>query len=331
MDTPRSFARGLLTRYRYLLVIALALLCIGGVALYAATSQTGAGAGPVSAPTVTSSTTPGLTWNQPSLSPSVVAGAAAATATISFTATGKLPNAVVQLSSNLAGFVSVSPKNLGTVIQGQTVTLTLTASAPSSSTPTVVQGSVQVQKQQNPPLEVYGNPLPLTLNIAWPSVSNPLVTISFPPALAAQAQLASPIASTEADGGTYIEVPISVAGGPPITIAIVAVYPNSASQTLTQWFEQNIDTNGELLQGGSYTAQSFPDGKTALVKASPFPVTYDGPPVTGYAYVLSPKGKYLASVTLGQDKTYLYQLGYNTQDELNALLQNVTAALTFNE
>jgi hypothetical protein len=182
MDTPRSLARGLLARYRYPLLIALVLLCVGAVALNAATRQSGAGAAPASAPTITSSTTPGLTWNQPNLSPSVVAGAAATTTTITFTATGKLPNATVQLSPNLAGLVSVSPTNLGTVIQGQTVTLTLTASAPASSTPAVMQGSIQVQKQQNPPLEVYGSALPVALAINWPTYTSPGgFTVALPP------------------------------------------------------------------------------------------------------------------------------------------------------
>jgi hypothetical protein len=161
MTTPSVTIGSLVRRYRYLLV-ALALLVFGVVAVLA------------SAP-------PGLTWNQASPSPTVVAGGATSTTTISFTATGKLPNAVVQLSPSFAGLVSVSPTNLGTVFQGQTVTLTLTSSAPASSTPAVVQGSVQIQKQQNPPLVVYGSPLQVNLNVTWPTLSNQGATVTYPP------------------------------------------------------------------------------------------------------------------------------------------------------
>jgi hypothetical protein len=162
MTTPSVTIGSLVRSYRYLLVV-LALLVVGAVAVFA------------SAP-------PGLTWNQASPSPTVVAGGATSTTTISFTATGKLPNAVVQLSPSFAGLVSVSPTNLGTVFQGQTVTLTLTASAPASSTPAVVQGSIQIQKQQNPPLVVYGAPLQVNLNVTWLSVSSPSgFTVAQPP------------------------------------------------------------------------------------------------------------------------------------------------------
>lgn len=332
MDTPRSAARGLLTRYRYPLLIALVLICIGAVALHAETGRTGAGVAPVSAPTVTSSTPPGLTWNQTGISPSVVAGATATTTTIFFTATGKLPNAVVALSPNLAGLVSVSPTNLGTVIQGQTVPLTLTASAPASSTPALVQGSVQIEKEEATPLEVYGSSLPINLQVTWPAAASPLVTINYPPGLIAQGgQIGQPVTSAGADGGTYIDLPLSTAGNPAISMVRVVVYPNSGSQTLTQWFEQNVDTDGALLQSGFFTSETYPDGKTALVSTGiPIPSSYSGPPVSAYSYVIAPNGEYIASVNLAQDKTYLYQLGYSTPDALNSMLQSITATLTFN-
>lgn len=137
---------------------------------------------------LSASTTPGLNWNQQSPAPTVIAGSAPTTTTISFTATGKLPDAVVQLSPSLAGLVSVSPTNLGTVYQGQTVTLTLTASAPATSTPAVVQGSIQIQKQQNPPLQIYGSPLQVNFNVTWPTLSGQGSTVTYPPTWALDQQ-----------------------------------------------------------------------------------------------------------------------------------------------
>jgi hypothetical protein len=46
--------------------------------------------------------------------------------------------------------------------------------------PAVVQGSVQIQKQQNPPLVVYGSPLQVNLNVTWPSVAMDGVSLTYP-------------------------------------------------------------------------------------------------------------------------------------------------------
>jgi len=314
MTTPSVTIGSLLRRYRYLLAV-LVLLVLGTVALLA------------------SPPTRDLTWSASSLTPTVVAGGATVTTTVSFTDTGKLPlpDAEVQLSSNLVGLVSVSPTHLGTVKKGETVTLTLTASAPASSTPAAISGSIQIQKK-NPQVQIYGTPLVITVTVAWPNVTTPLVTVNYPPALAAQGgQIGQASVSSGSDGATYVDVPLSTAGNPPITLVRVAIYANSSAQSLQDWFEQNIDTNEILLQSGSYSSQTFQDGKVALIDSAPFPLSYDGPLVNGYAYIISPKGKYLASVTLSQDKSYLYQLGYTTPAALEALLQGITATLTFNE
>jgi hypothetical protein len=303
-----------LKKYRYLLVVS-GLLVLGAWTLFAE---------PPPRP---------LTWSAAGLAPTVVAGTAPTTTTVSFTVGPKLPlpDAEVQLSSNLSGFVSVSPTHLGTVKQDQTVTLTLTVSVPASTTPAVIPGSIQVQKA-NPKHEVYGSPLALTLDIQWPHVTSPLVTVNYPPALAAQGGLiGQPEVSAGSDAATYVDIPLSTGSNPPLPLVRIAINPNSSSQTLPQWFEDNIDTNGILLQSGSYTSHTFQDGKVALVDTAPAPPSFDGSSVNGYAYIISPKGKYIASITLMQDKTYLYQLGYNTPAAMDGLLQDLTATLTFNE
>jgi hypothetical protein len=129
---------------------------------------------------------------------------------------------------------------------------------------------------------------------------------------------------------TYVDIPVGMATNPLLVTFDIAVYSNSGNQSLHDWFEANIDTSGILLQSGSYAPHAFSDGKMAFVSAAPFPASYDGPPVTGYAYILSPKGRFLASITLSQDN-YLHQLGYLTSDDVDALLNSIAANLTFNE
>ena len=170
------------------------------------------------------------------------------------------------------------------------------------------------------------------LTVQRTSVATPLVIVNYPPALADQgAQIGQPTTSNGSDGATYVDLPLSIAGNEPVTMARIAIYANSPEQSLQDWFEQNIDTNGVLLQSGSYTLQSLSNGTTALVDTAPFPASYTGPLVNGYAYVISPKGKYIASITLGQDTSSLYQLGYTTPTAIDALLNNITSQLTFNE
>lgn len=120
-----------------------------------------------------------LTWSVPSLSPAVVAGGAATTTTVSLTAEDTLPNAVVEVSPSLAGLVSVSPMDLATIPNGRAVTLTLTSSAPASSTPGVVQGYIRIVKE-NPNRQAYGTPLPVNLNVTWPTIASAGITVTYP-------------------------------------------------------------------------------------------------------------------------------------------------------
>jgi len=240
MTTPSVTIGSLVRRYRYLLV-ALALLILGTVAAIASPPSRD------------------FTWSASSLAPTVIAGGASVTTTVSFTDTGKLPlaDAEVQLSPSLAGLVSVLPTHLGTVKQGQTVTLTLTASAPASSTPTVVQGSIQVLKQQSPVREVYGAPLQVNLNVKWPTFPDPAnaYSVGYPPSFTP---------TYDATYGDLLLQPQQSESGteeaPGITISRE---PNPQNLTVPQYFN---GTNGPDLVGqslGIFSTSTLPSGALA--------------------------------------------------------------------
>jgi hypothetical protein len=198
---------------------------------------------------------PGLTWSAPSVAPTVIAGSAATATTVSLTATGKLPDAVVQLSPAFAGLVTVSPSDLGTVRQGQTVTLTLTARAPASSTPATVQGSIQIQKK-TAPTENYGSPLAVSIHVTWPVLSNQGVTVVYPPLWTVDQgslSLGGPISLRNFPQYSYGG--IRPRGGADINIARAPFTQASLNETIaTDLTGANIDsTSNEQVAGISAT------------------------------------------------------------------------------
>jgi hypothetical protein len=278
-----------------------------------------------------SNASPTITWTPQHLSQEVIAGRSTST-TISFSSDEKLTDAWVKVSDELGRTVAITPVSLGTVSPKQVVSLTVVAHPTATTSPGTIQGTISLYRK-TPSRDIpYGSALSANVAVSWPSVTTPLVTVSYPPALAAQGgQIGEASVTTGSGGVTYVDIPLSTAGNPPVTVFRIAIYANSSSQSLEVWFEQNIDTNGILLQSGSYASQVFADGKIAFIDSAAFPPSYDGPLVTGYAYIISPQEKYIASITLSQDKSYLYLLGYRTPEAMVALLQNITATLTFNE
>jgi hypothetical protein len=196
-----------------------------------------------------------LTWSVPIVTPSVVAGGAATTTTVSLVALDTLPNALVQVSPSLIGLVSVSPTDLATIPKGRAVTLTLTSSAPASGTPGVVQGYIQIVKE-NPNHQVYGTPLQIGLKVTWPTVSDPThsYTISYPPAF------------VPAYDPTYNDLslqPPTSSASEELTGITVSTEPNPQNLSVTQYFN---GTNGPDLIGqslGAFTTTTLPSGALA--------------------------------------------------------------------
>lgn len=84
----------------------------------------------------------------------------------------------------------------------------------------------------------------------------------------------------------------------------IFVEPNPSNQTLTQWFESNVDSNNILLNAGSYTFSTIPGGQEFSL-AGPIPPAYGnetGPIFQNYYLMSDSKGSVL-TLTLPQDSS----------------------------
>lgn len=82
----------------------------------------------------------------------------------------------------------------------------------------------------------------------------------------------------------------------------VSVYPNASGSDLQQWFENNVDLNGILLANNTFQQETFANGVTALIISGPVPTQYlDGGSPVEQVYALTPSGKYIVTMTEGQE------------------------------
>ncbi|HVT16685.1 MAG TPA: hypothetical protein VHQ90_10980 [Thermoanaerobaculia bacterium] len=227
-----------------------------------------------------------LTWSVPSATPTVVAGNAPTTTTVSLTAVNTLPNAVVRVSPSLAGLVSVSPSDLSTLPKGRTVTLTLTSSAPASSTPGVVQGSIQIEKE-NPNHQPYGTPLPVNLHITWPAVTTQGVTLTYPPTWTLDQQ--SPSLGGPVEVRTFAQYAhggVRPHGGATIDVTRTPLPQEPLATTIAADLSgATIDaTSNQQVAGASATRVSYHDSYTPVSQESGVTVYV---PVGVFLYKLS--------------------------------------------
>src|SRR6185369_17200399 len=81
----------------------------------------------------------------------------------------------------------------------------------------------------------------------------------------------------------------------------IDVSTNPKNLTLSQWFESFVDVNSALLSNGSFKLQKLESGGEMYVLDKPFPANWDGGPVSGLAYIMSPDKKYVFSLAQSQD------------------------------
>ncbi|HEX4960630.1 MAG TPA: hypothetical protein VF173_07305 [Thermoanaerobaculia bacterium] len=127
---------------------------------------------------------PVLMWNPQNLTSEIVAGESTSTV-ISFSSSQKLIDALVHVSRELDGIITVTPASLGTVPPGQTVYLTVKMNTAATVRPSSLQGFISLQRK-SPFISInYGSPLQVDMKIKWPLFSAPdgAYNISYPPIL----------------------------------------------------------------------------------------------------------------------------------------------------
>lgn len=74
-----------------------------------------------------------------------------------------------------------------------------------------------------------------------------------------------------------------------------------APESLDAWFAANVDGTGELLSYGTYVPVILDNGVEAYVLRTGVPNTWDGDPVTGSIYAISPTGNTVMAIFLSHD------------------------------
>jgi hypothetical protein len=92
------------------------------------------------------------------------------------------------------------------------------------------------------------------------------------------------------------------------------VFSNSQQLDLADWFESNVDANGQLLASGAYTQTTLSDGSVALVLSGSIPDSYYENAATYHAlydaYRIA-SGSHIVGIEMAQDPD-LAEQGYLT-------------------
>jgi len=272
---------------------------------------------------------PSVSWIPNSISEHILAGESH-TLTVQFAAREALADVTVRVVPELEEFVSVTPAALGDVAKGQVIHLQVVVAPSGSTEPQAVEGVVQLRNRGNP-RRTYSSPLPIRVEIDWPRIGiDGAVVFRVPPTFAVLGgSLVDAVVTPRGDTTTFADIAVSVGGDDALSTFGLLIHNQLDGQNLTEWFAENVDTNGALSSSGTFTRESLPGGAEAFISAGPVPTEYEGPPLS-YAYVASPSGRLITSVTLSQDHQ-LDRLGYATTAARQELLRSIIEHMGFTE
>jgi len=269
-----------------------------------------------------------ISWTPSSLEQEVLAGKTVTTS-VSFIVPKKLHDTVIEVSPELAGLVAVNPTSLEVIPGDKEVVVTLTISPAATASPEAIEGAIMLRKDRGQG-EAYQPPLPVKVNVKWPTVSAEGVQIQFPPTIQELGGIVgSPQVSIRENGTRFLDVPLSVNGGPSEGTFGILIHENPNLLSLEDWFAREIDIEGSLQSAGTFTKVNLADGKQALIGNGPVPDAFDGPPLS-YAYILSPNKRSIASLSLAQEHE-LELLGFATPGARESLLRAIVEHFTFEE
>lgn len=149
----------------------------------------------------------------------------------------------------------------------------------------------------------------------WQPNFDPTTGLHFaaPPfAIAAQINV-----DTSTAGLSYLKYELQNASGTFVPDFSLTIYDNSSSLSLVQWFEDNVDVSGILLNQGGYSQTTLANGSPCLVFSGTIPDQFyavgGGPPLDD-VYTITSIGQI---VSIGQSQTGdLYNQGYSTSDSV---------------
>lgn len=243
---------------------------------------------------------------------------------VTLTVDKNLPDTLVQVSPEIAPYVTVSPTTIGKTRKGTTVSLTLTMSVPIDAFPATTTGMIELQRaaRQNPRDESknaadddsdsdsdrkgneerekkIGKPLPVSLNVVWAQTDNLLGGIVFSyPTFGRTATLTTIPTDT---GSTIVDIAFAAPNNPPSSQYRLAFIGNPGHLSLIEWFRHNVDLNGTIADSGGYELQTLINGLEVLLVTGPVPEDY-GPLADVYA--MSPSKTTAIVLATGQTNQF---------------------------
>ncbi|MBI5450150.1 MAG: hypothetical protein HY940_02220 [Gammaproteobacteria bacterium] len=248
---------------------------------------------------------------------------------VTFTAQDDAKNVEVLVSPEIAPYVNVQPAVINRISPKQPIFLTLTFSAPADALPTTTAGSIWIQPvrhfddkdgnthesdaEVNEKSEI-AEPLPVSVNVVWTKAESLPNGISFSyPNFGQNAVVATAPANR---GSSIVDVVFGAPGNPPSSEYRMAFIDNPTQLSLVEWFRQNVDTNGDIINSGGYEIQTLSNGVEVLAITTMVPEEY-GPLADLYA--LSPSKATAIVLATGQANQF-DQIGIDQASLKNAYL-----------
>jgi hypothetical protein len=233
---------------------------------------------------------PGVTWQPSSVTTTIQPGQSKGIPA-SFTASAAVDNVTVEAVPALQSLVNVTPSSIAHIAKGQTVAITLTVATTSTALPGTFEGTVHLRIGSS----TIAKPLPVSVNVVWPSFADPNTGTSFAyPTLGAAGRVDEQQKSDATGPYTVFDISFAAPRTSDVeTQYTLVVSANSQSTSLTDWFSTNIDLGAQLLSGAVFTPVVLTNGMNVLLRTGPMPVSYlDGShdPVAEI-YAMSPTTK----------------------------------------
>ena len=111
---------------------------------------------------------------------------------------------------------------------------------------------------------------------------------------------------------------------PAFTISIVG---NNSTSSLLDWFSQNVDQSNLLIDSGTYTRTTLPNGTDILLLTGGVPDEWEGGELSE-AYAMSPNKARIAIISISQDDP-LHDYGFSSQ-QVAGIVNYLVQTLTFN-
>jgi hypothetical protein len=236
-----------------------------------------------------------IAWSPPT-SELILSNGEKTSVTYTFSSSRSLRNAMVEAAPAISRFIKIEPNTFSFIPSKQVQSVHISVSIPRGAALGLYAGSIYLRSQD----DNLRDKAQLSIKV-WKSFFDATAGISLklPPFPQATQMLFRP-------GGPgrvpVLDFQIWDDGKQQfISIFGLGIYTNTPGVSLEQWFNTNIDINGDLRANATFQQETLLNGLVAMLRVGPLPDVFldtVGPIEDGY--VLSPLGDHVLSITQSQ-------------------------------